>query len=541
MRPRAALASALLLLACSGTSQTLKGGPRVAAFAPAGVTDQLSRPRRLALVVGVDHFEDERFSALKYSGADAAEMAKALSEFDEVQLLAGAQQTSRAAILAALAGLETRAKNPGDTVVLYFSSHGSLATRPGGELARYLVARDSRLDLMEKTGISIDDMLAMVDRIPSRRKAVILALCHSGKGKSQLADSLAASLSTRKGGPTPLELVSEALVVVTACAFGESAREHEALGHDIYTHFLLEALERGDRDGDGAVTISEAHDYARERTYQFTAGAQRPTSEADILGKDPIVLRGAVQRTGKPVLYSYAPSAEGLKVLLDGQAKGSLPGGIAVEPGRHQLELLDEQRNLTLYKGELELEAGSKVELSQVLPPPPRWSVSLEATALLPLSAAISGTYLPSCFGSSLGARLSRWPLRHGWLALRLGGCGGAGQAPGFGESLPFGFLGFWGALASGATIPIGAQLEFSPGVQLSYLSLRREFHLATFRGEEQAGGPLGAVLAEVAWSLGEHLRLHARVELGALVAPLGPSSGPHGFAAFGAGAAAVF
>lgn len=53
----------------------------------------------------------------------------------------------------------------------------------------------------------------------------------------------------------------------------------------------LEALSAGDRDGDGAVTISEAHDYPRERAWQFTQGQQRPAAESTILGLDPIVLR----------------------------------------------------------------------------------------------------------------------------------------------------------------------------------------------------------------------------------------------------------
>src|SRR6267142_1338859 len=100
----------------------------------------------------------------------------------------------------------------------------------------------------------------------------------------------------KAGGPPPLEQVSEAVIVLTAAAFGESAREDEALAHDVYTHFLLRALDEGDRDGDGAVTASEAHDYAREQTYTYTGGQQRPTAEADIVGRDPIVLRGRAER-----------------------------------------------------------------------------------------------------------------------------------------------------------------------------------------------------------------------------------------------------
>ena len=50
---------------------------------------------------------------------------------------------------------------------------------------------------------------------------------------------------TPSKGPSALPALrrwSEAVVVLSAAAFGEPAREDEALGHDVYTYFLLEAL-----------------------------------------------------------------------------------------------------------------------------------------------------------------------------------------------------------------------------------------------------------------------------------------------------------
>ncbi|MGC4118331.1 MAG: caspase family protein [Myxococcales bacterium] len=339
----AAVAGSTLLAAGCATAAATgeKGGPKLVPFAPVEESAAAARPKKLAMLVGVDAFEDERFKALKYAAADAQALASALSGFDAVDLRVEPAKTSRAAILEGLQQLAAKARDPRDTVVLYFSTHGSLGRKPGGPLRRYLVSRDTRLDLLSETGLSVDDLLREVERIPSRRKAVILASCHSGNGKSQLTDALEKALAEHKAALPALEEVSEATVVLTAAAFGESAREAEELGHDIYTHFLIDALSHGDRDGDGAVTASEAHDWARERTYRYTQGKQRPTSESDILGKDPIVLAGAPTRPGKPVLYSYAASAEGLSVLVDGAAKGVLPGGVAVEPGRHALELQD--------------------------------------------------------------------------------------------------------------------------------------------------------------------------------------------------------
>ena len=95
----------------------------------------------------------------------------------------------------------------------------------------------------------------------------------------------------------PIEEVSRASVVLAASDWGETAREDAKLENDIYTHFFVEALRIGaDRNGDGAVTVSEAHDYARRMTYEYTNGRQRPSAETAEVGADPIVLVGRVLR-----------------------------------------------------------------------------------------------------------------------------------------------------------------------------------------------------------------------------------------------------
>src|SRR5262249_44823020 len=314
-------------------------GRRLSTFGPPGIPDQ--PPLRHALLVGIDHFEDDRFNELRFAAADARALATALSEFDDVRELARPEETRRAAILEALSDLEKRIRSPRDTVLLYFSTHGSLAQRPGGDLERELVVGDARFGLLRGPGIWAAELIPRAEKMPPRRVAVVLATCHAGRGKSRIPDALAQALATHKAAPPRLEDVSEAVVVLSAAAVGEAAREDQTLGHDVYTYFLLEALGAGDRDGDGAVTISEAHDYARERTWHFTDGQQRPVSESTVLGLDPIVLRGHRERYGLPVIFSYAHAAEGIAVRLSGEQKGVLPGGFVASPGTQRLELVD--------------------------------------------------------------------------------------------------------------------------------------------------------------------------------------------------------
>src|SRR6266403_3595778 len=211
---------------------------------------------------------------------------------------------------------------------------------------------------------------------------------HTRSLRDWSSDVCSSDLAAHKAAVPRLEDVSEAVVMVSAAAFGEAAREDETLGHDVYTYFLLEALGSGDRDGDGAVTISEAHDYARERTWQFTHGQQRPAAESTILGVDPIVLRGRRQREGLPVIYSYERSSEGVAVRLSGNPKGVLPGGFAVPPGEQRLELLDSGTGGLLYSGTIQLKAGDRVELSRLIPPARKLEAELEGGLFMPFSRA---------------------------------------------------------------------------------------------------------------------------------------------------------
>jgi len=166
----------------------------------------------------------------------------------------------------------------------------------------------------------------------------------------------------------PLETVSEASLILAASAWGETAREDKKLGHDIYTYFLLEAFAKGDRNNDGAVTASEAHDFAREQTYYFTQGRQRPHAESDILGVDPIVLAGAKTRLGRPELFAYSPRLENVEVQVDGAEKGKLPGGVSLEPGAHRLTLLASD-GARLYDDDIELTPGERMDLAALVHP----------------------------------------------------------------------------------------------------------------------------------------------------------------------------
>ncbi len=364
----------MILAALLGLSLAV-AGPRVIPVEAVDTAEAeaLFRGRRLALLVGPDAFGDEAFPELRYSGRDVEALEELLLDpgrgrFDEVVSLTAAGEAGRAGVLAAMDRLGERVVSADDTVFVYFSTHGTLAQGSAGELEQVLVLSDTSMGDLRGTGLGHDEVLAWLEGLPSRRKVLLLATCHAGQGKSVISPDMARAMEGSKGLPAlpPLRDVSEALVVIGVCAWNEVARESHELGHDIYTHFFLEALEHGDLDQDGAVTVTEAHDHARRSTWDFTGGTQRAYARAEITGADPIVLVGERQQQGQGLLASYQALLEGSRVLIDGLVKGELPGHVVVPPGQHVV-VLEDPEGRVLARQRVSVDPGERLDARALL------------------------------------------------------------------------------------------------------------------------------------------------------------------------------
>jgi len=309
--------------------------------------DRAFQPRRLALLVGVNEFADERFRALNYALKDVDDFQGFLTAHnartqDEVIILKGEQATS-SAVLKALDELEKRNTSENDIVLVYFSTHGTLAFADSRQLSRYAVMQDSQFDRVDQTALSIDFLQNRLGRLLSKRKAMILALCHSGTGKSQLPSDIQSQISSMKGEffAQPIHEVSSAMMVLSASGWGQPAREDKLLSNDIYTHFLIDGLKNHDSNRDGAVSLFEAHEYARSRTYDFTRGQQTPSALINLEGSDPIILNGVIKRRGQPLVFADSDRFRDLQLQIDGETKGSLWQPRSVRSGPVRLALVD--------------------------------------------------------------------------------------------------------------------------------------------------------------------------------------------------------
>ncbi|WP_250009813.1 caspase family protein [Actinoplanes sp. M2I2] len=276
------------------------------------VFDTRSGARRTltVLAVGVSEYGDPALR-LRFAAKDAVDLAAELDaaahSFARVRtrVLADATREQILAAHALLADTETE-----DHVIVLFAGHGALR----GTEFTFLPADAARDDLAA-TGVSYDDIEALLDAIPARRRLVLLDTCHSGedelgaaavrpltgtaagvvRGRSFLARDLAGedSLSTTVHaapviglGDVFADLRQESgAFVIAAAGSAEYAYERAELRNGVFTASVIQAL----RDVPNA-TVSRLAEMVATRVSALTGGRQRPMIRRENLADDYPIL-----------------------------------------------------------------------------------------------------------------------------------------------------------------------------------------------------------------------------------------------------------
>ena len=488
---------AALLAGCAAPGATTKGG-----FVALDTAPERFRPaqRKLVLAIGVERYRaDGGWHDLRFPGQDARAVVSTLAKrggFERVDIAVG--EVARGRVLSAFDRLAAANRDPSDVVVVYVSAHGTLARDHSGRLRRYLVTSESTMADVPGSALSMATLTQRFDALASRRKVLVLASCHAGEGKSALPPTLVAELATYKSAffppPPPLEGVSRASFVIGASGWGEPAREDPALGHDVYTYYFLEAVRRPyDPDGDGAVTVTEAHDFARRLTYQRSGGAQRPYLRSDILGGDPIVLAGSPGAPALPLLLSFDPALEGYRVRVDGHEKGALPGGLALPVGDHEVSIESPQGTVVASRS-LSLAPRQRLLVEDLLAgdPPPDWSASagmswqafLDSRSRARLVEPVPLASLTVSRLGTLGGRLRLF----GELQLTPGSPGSSAQLTspsGDVADVPYRLTEVSAGIGGAYTLAAGDRLTFALGPVLSAWWFARRFDVAGMAADE--------------------------------------------------------
>jgi hypothetical protein len=334
--------------------------------------------RKLALVIGVSEYEDPMLTPLAFARADAEGMSGVLAApeyggFDDVRTVVGREATTSAGITQALERLLSVA-GPEDTVLVYLSGHGTLDLDWQQQPDLFLASSDTRTDDLPKTGLRVRELQDLLGSSNARRKVLIIDACHHGAGKSKVAPETIARLRGLKGAGTPLlrepEQGFEAHLF--ASTFGLPALEDPVLGHGVYTHYLMEAMsaqaELADRDGDRLVSVSEAHDWARDQTIAHTAAVQVPRAEYKIVGREQIFLSGDEsdrRAAQQAMLFTFDDYYLRCAVRVDGRDMGLLPRGVTLSPGEHDVEIQTPSGEI-LASRRVRVQAGDVVDVASL-------------------------------------------------------------------------------------------------------------------------------------------------------------------------------
>ncbi len=175
----------------------------------------------------------------------------------------------------------TRFLTEDDTFIFYFSGHGAPDPDPDSKdddgLRKYLLLPDSEPDALSLTAISLNDLAALVSRLPCRRVLIFIDSCFAGEAGKNTLSSLKGMRISEKSFKNTAAIAGKGRVIIAASGENQASQETDTLRAGVFTHFLLEGLKAGaDRDDDSRVDILELYRFVRANVEQMTRGAQVP-------------------------------------------------------------------------------------------------------------------------------------------------------------------------------------------------------------------------------------------------------------------------
>jgi len=306
-------------------------------------------PHRVAVLVGANQPGPGR-RPLQHAYHDAEQMAEVLAAVGrfpagQIHLL---RDPSPEEVLALLQRSAALLRFSDSLLYFYYSGHADeQSLYPGGKPLSLSAVRAA----LDATGASV--RLGVVDA------------CRGGawtRAKGLVADA---------PFEVPVNLGNEGSVLIASSSGLESAHESDALQGSFFTHHLVAGL-RGaaDKSGNGEITLSEAFEYAKERTVRDTAQVarepQHPSYAVNLRGRQDLVLAQLATSPSALVLGQQNGPLDliqletGLTVLE--LAPGNRRVRLALRPGRYLVRRPSVQGNFTR---EVAVAAGGEVAIDE--------------------------------------------------------------------------------------------------------------------------------------------------------------------------------
>lgn len=226
---------------------------------------------KVALLIGVSEYE-LGLNPLPAAAKDVEAMQQVLQhpemgDFAEVRTLPNPDPLAMQEAIETLFSGRTK----DDLVLLFFSGHGVKDDSGRLYFATRITRKNPRGELFKSTAVPASFVHDIMSSSRSRRQVVILDCCFSG--------AFAEGLSAKDDGSVDVknQLGGEGRVVLTSSTATQYSFEQQGSDLSIYTRFIVEGIKTGaaDRDEDGAISIDELHEYAKEKV-QEAAPAMKP-------------------------------------------------------------------------------------------------------------------------------------------------------------------------------------------------------------------------------------------------------------------------
>ncbi|MEU8073121.1 caspase family protein [Micromonospora sp. NPDC049151] len=260
--------------------------------------------RSFILAVGVNAYRSADIPNLNWAVADATAFHDAAIRGREgssvrSRLLVEDDATT-ANVRESLGGWLAEA-GPDDNVMAFFAGHGAREMRLDGNPTAgpeaYLLPSDVDLDRLYSTGISLTHELPIARaRIGAGNVTLIFDCCHAGGGvgfangvRSRGIDGpifrrrqaltnaqLNVAVSLPGGGR---QAIGDGVAILMACGQHQQALESDNLGHGIFTHHLLRALDQRPSGAPDAVPLGVAYAQVVQAVLSDTQGRQLPVLE----------------------------------------------------------------------------------------------------------------------------------------------------------------------------------------------------------------------------------------------------------------------
>jgi WD40 repeat protein len=265
--------------------------------------------------IGVSNYSDKRFN-LTYPTKDARDVISKLKETSNLyDTIYTRLLTDNEVTLEGFQELIPFFSNCSheDVAIIFIAGHGVLNV----DFDYFYATYDMDFDHPEKRGLSYDVIHAMLNRIKSYRKLLIMDTCHSGeldKEEIELGpepeleiggiEFRSAGVGIRQkegfGFENSLELVQDIFsdtqkgsgaTVISSAGGAEYAMESDQWKNGLFTYAFLSGLTNyaADQNYDRQITVSELRTFVNAKVRDLSGGKQIPSSREDNISLDYII------------------------------------------------------------------------------------------------------------------------------------------------------------------------------------------------------------------------------------------------------------